>query len=159
MISIGDIFLIHLGTFLFLIFKAKSMKSIVYYALRYVPAVILLQTLFFKFSGSDVSVFIFKSIDDFMHWNNIMEPYGRIGTGVMELIAGALLLWPKQSHWGAFLSLGVISGALLTHLVILGIDVQGDHGKVFYLGLVTFICNLIVVYQNRKSLPILKSIF
>ncbi|MEY3835039.1 MAG: hypothetical protein RI989_467 [Bacteroidota bacterium] len=88
-----------------------------------------------------------------------MEPYGRIGTGMGELIAGLLLLWPKNSHFGAALSLGLISGALLTHLTILGIDVEGDGGKVFYLAVVTFICNVIVVFQNRKNLPILKSIF
>jgi uncharacterized membrane protein YphA (DoxX/SURF4 family) len=135
------------------------MKSVIFYALRYIPAIILLQTLFFKFSGAEVSVYIFKSVDDFMQWTAVMEPYGRIFTGIIELVAGLLLLWPKQSHWGAFLSMGVIFGALMTHLVILGIDVKGDHGKVFYLGLLTFICNVIVVYQNRKSLPILKSIF
>lgn len=135
------------------------MSKLIYYSLRYIPAVILLQTLFFKFSGAEVSKHIFSSIDHFMQWNNVMEPYGRIGTGIGELIAGLLLLWPKKSHYGAFLSIGLISGAILTHLTIIGIDVQGDGGKVFYLALVTFICNLIVVIQNRKSLPILKSIF
>ena len=88
-----------------------------------------------------------------------MEPYGRIGTGIGELIAGILLLWPKKSHYGAFLSLGLISGAILMHLTILGIDVQNDGGKVFYLAIITFVCNLIVVVQNRKSLPVLKFIF
>ena len=135
------------------------MSSIIFYALRYFPAVILLQTLFFKFSGAEVSIYIFKSIDDYMHWNHVMEPYGRIGTGIGELIAGLLLLWPKNSHYGAALSLGLISGALLTHLMILGIEVEGDGGKVFYLAVATFICNIIVVYQSRRSLPILKSIF
>jgi hypothetical protein len=135
------------------------MLKVIYYSLRYIPAFILLQTLFFKFSGAEVSKFIFSSIDQYMNWNNVMEPYGRIGTGIGELIAGLLLLWPKNSHYGAFLSLGLISGAILTHLIILGIDVQSDGGKVFYLAIVTFICNLIVVIQNRKSLPILKSIF
>lgn len=135
------------------------MLKVIYYSLRYIPAFILLQTLFFKFSGAEVSKFIFSSIDQYMNWNNVMEPYGRIGTGIGELIAGLLLLWPKTSHYGAFLSLGLISGAILTHLIILGIDVQNDGGKVFYLAIVTFICNLIVVIQNRKSLPILKSIF
>lgn len=94
-----------------------------------------------------------------MQWNNVMEPYGRIGTGIGELIAGLLLLWPKKSHFGAVLSLGLISGAIFMHLTILGINVQNDGGKVFYLAIVTFICNLIVIIQNRKSLPILKSIF
>lgn len=135
------------------------MSKIVYYALRFIPAIILLQTLFFKFSGAEVSKYIFSSIDNFMHWNNIMEPYGRIGTGIGELIAGLLLLWPKKSHYGAFLSLGLISGAIIIHLTILGIDVKNDGGKVFYLAIVTFICNCIVVFQNRKSLPLLKSIF
>ena len=135
------------------------MSSILFYALRYFPAVILLQTLYFTFSGAAVSKYIFGSIDTFMHGNHVMEPYGRIGTGIGELIAGLLLLWPKNSHYGAALSLGLISGALLTHLMILGIEVEGDGGKVFYLAVATFICNIIVVYQSRRSLPILKSIF
>jgi len=135
------------------------MLKIIYYSLRFIPAIILLQTLFFKFSGAEVSKHIFGSIDHFMNWNNIMEPYGRIGTGIGELIAGILLLWPKKSHYGAFLSLGLISGAILMHLTILGIDVQNDGGKVFYLAIITFVCNLIVVVQNRKSLPVLKFIF
>ncbi len=145
--------------FVYLTIIKKIMSSILFYALRYFPAVILLQTLFFKFSGAEVSIYIFKSIDDYMHWNQVMEPYGRIGTGIGELIAGLLLLWPKNSHYGAALSLGLITGALITHLMILGIDVKGDGGKVFYLAVATFICNIIVVYQSRKSLPILKSIF
>jgi hypothetical protein len=111
------------------------MKPISFYAervLSLVAAVILLQTLYFKFSGAEVSVYIFSKLG--------AEPYGRIGTGVLELVAGLLLIFPKTALYGAVAGLGIISGAILSHLLILGIDIQGDGGHIFYLALVVFVC-------------------
>src|SRR3954451_12837736 len=76
--------------------------------LRLVAAVILLQTLFFKFTGARESVYIFSTLG--------AEPWGRIGSGVIELIASVLLLIPATVVWGSILSLGVISGAIVSHL-------------------------------------------
>jgi hypothetical protein len=120
----------------------KSSK-IVYWLLRLVPAVILLQTLFFKFTGAEVSRWIFTQ----MH----MEPWGRIGTGIGELIAAILLLWPRRSGFGALLSLGLMAGALFAHLFVIGINVQNDGGKVFVLAIITFMLSAVVLLQERNS--------
>src|SRR3954469_10015603 len=90
-------------------------------ALRLIVAVILLQTLFFKFTGAKESVYIFSTLG--------IEPWGRIGSGVVELIASVLILMPPTVAWGALLSLGVISAAILSHLTKLGIALPAvdDH--------------------------------
>lgn len=114
-------------------------------------AVILLQTLYFKFSGAAESVYIFSTMG--------MEPWGRIGSGVTELIAGVLLLLPRFSALGGLISLGVISGALASHLFILGIEVMGDGGQLFILGIVVWVCSLLVVLINMHQLKELKKRF
>jgi putative oxidoreductase len=121
---------------------------IISYVLQLVAAVIFLQTLFFKFTGAPESVFIFTTLG--------AEPWGRIGSGVVELIAAILLLIPRSAAYGALLGLGVISGALLSHLAVLGIDVQGDGGTLFVLAVVVFVCCAIVLWLNRAALPFLR---
>ncbi|MEI6408885.1 MAG: DoxX family protein [Bacteroidota bacterium] len=122
------------------------MKNILDWALRLVVAGILIQTLYFKFSGAEESKYIFSTLG--------AEPYGRIGSGVFELIAAVLILYPPTTGIGAVLSLGVISGAILSHLTILGIDVRGDGGLLFYLALVVFAGSFILAWTRRSSLPI-----
>ncbi|OIQ22491.1 MAG: DoxX family protein [Flavobacterium sp. MedPE-SWcel] len=125
------------------------MKNLTIWVLRLVPAIILLQTLFFKFTGAEESVYIFTTLG--------AEPYGRIGSGVMELIAAILLLIPSKSHWGAFLGAGVMSGAIASHLFILGIDVKDDGGTLFALAIITFIfCSIIIVKNKNKFFNLLK---
>ena len=119
-----------------------------YIALRLIECIILLQTLYFKFTASPESVYIFTKI-----W---AEPIGRIRSGIVELIASILLLYPPAIFYGALLSLGVISGAILLHLTILGIDVQGDGGLLFGLALVTWVCSAILVIVSRKQFPLIK---
>ena len=101
-------------------------------ALRWIAAVILLQTLYFKFSGAEESVWIFQQLG--------AEPWGRLGSGVAELVCAVLLLLPRTAWLGALGGLGVISGAVLSHLFILGIDVKGDGGLLFGLALVVLVC-------------------
>ena len=112
-----------------------------------VAALIMLQTLYFKFTGAKESIEIFTRMG--------MEPWGRVGTGVVELIASILLLIPATVWLGAILSIGVISGAILSHLTILGIEVQGDGGYLFILAVITLICSLIALFLDRKQLPAL----
>jgi uncharacterized membrane protein YphA (DoxX/SURF4 family) len=112
-------------------------------ALRLITAAILAQTLFFKFSGAEESVYIFKTLG--------MEPYGRIGSGVAELICAVLLLFPRTAWLGALGALGVISGAILSHLFILGIDIKGDGGLLFALAVVVFVCSAAILWLNRAD--------
>ncbi len=119
------------------------MKTILLKLLRIIPAIILLQTLYFEFSGAPESVYIFSTLG--------IEPYGRIGSGIAELIATVLLLIPKTTWMGALLSLGVISGAIISHLTILGIEVQGDGGYLFALALVVFVCSAAVLFQEKEN--------
>jgi len=110
-------------------------------------ALILLQTLFYKFTAAEESVYIFSTLH--------MEPWGRIGTGVLELIAGGLLIFRRTSIFGSVLGLGIISGAILSHLFVLGLVVQGDGGKLFTLALLVFtgcILNLSLRSTEIKSI-------
>lgn len=111
---------------------------------RLIAAVILLQTLFFKFTAAPESVFIFTQVG--------VEPWGRIASGIFELIAALLILWPLTQLLGALLAAGIMFGAIASHLLILGIVVQNDGGLLFGLALVVFCCSLFVVYQNRNQL-------
>lgn len=119
-------------------------NNILIWILRIIPAAIMLQTLFFKFTGAAESVYIFSKLN--------IEPWGRYGSGVAELIAGILLLVPRYSVWGAVLAVGVMGGAILSHLTILGIEVMGDKGQLFYMALVTALCSAIIVFLNRQML-------
>jgi len=126
------------------------MSSILAWALRLIPALILIQTLFFKFTAAEESVYIFSTLG--------IEPWGRIGSGVVELIAGCLLLYRPLSWLGAGLALGTMSGAILSHLGPLGIEVMGDHGQLFGMAILTWLCCAGIMLQDKerwmKYLPI-----
>lgn len=111
---------------------------------RLIVAVILFQTLFFKFTGAAESVYIFSTLG--------MEPWGRYFSGVAELVAGVLILIPSTQAAGALLALGVISGAILSHLTILGIEVLGDGGLLFGLACLVAVGSALVAYWNRLQL-------
>ena len=106
------------------------MKKNISLLLRLLGAVIMLQTLYFKFSGAEESVYIFTQVG--------IEPWGRIGTGVAELIASVLLLWPRTVSLGALLAMGIMGGAMFTHFTLLGVDVKGDGGQFFLYALLVF---------------------
>ena len=117
------------------------------WVLQAVVAVILLQTLFFKFTGAPESVYIFSKLG--------AEPWGRIASGVFELVAAALLLFPRTAAVGALMSLGVISGAIFSHLTRLGLALTevGDRGELFALALVVFAGSAAVLFIRRRELP------
>lgn len=119
---------------------------------------ILLQTLFFKFTGADESVYIFSTVGRFVHVPGV-EPWGRIGSGVIELVASVLLLVPPTAAVGALVAIGVLGGAILSHLFILGIDVQGDGGLLFGLALAAFAGSFVVLVIRRAGLPIVGQFF
>lgn len=114
--------------------KYAKIKFFIERSCSFLAAAILLQTLYFKFSAAPESVYIFSQLH--------IEPWGRIGTGILELVTGILLLFRKTSILGALLGIGVISGALFSHLFILGVEVAGDGGYLFLLALLVFICCL-----------------
>ena len=121
------------------------MNKTVLLVLRLAVAAILIQTLRFKFTAHPDSVYIFSQVG--------LEPNGRIGIGILELIAAVLILWPKTSWIGAGLTIGIIGGAIMMHLTNLGIDVNGDGGLLFYTAVVTFVLSLIVLWAVRKTIP------
>ncbi|MDN4164166.1 DoxX family protein [Cytophagales bacterium LB-30] len=111
---------------------------------RGIIALILLQTLFFKFSAAPESVFIFSSLG--------IEPWGRIATGLIELIASLLLFIPATIVWGALLAAGTMLGAILSHLAILGIEVQEDGGLLFSYACLVFILSLTILWIKKEDL-------
>ena len=128
----------------------KTSYLILYWAARIIAAIILLQTLFFKFTGASESVEIFTKVG--------MEPWGRIGVGILELIAAGLLLVNATAWLGAGLALGLMLGAIFMHLTILGISVQDDGGYLFFLALVVAVCATVVLVMNKqKIIQVLKS--
>ena len=119
--------------------------------LRLVAAVIMLQTLYFKFSAAPESVYIFSQVG--------IEPWGRIGTGVAELIAAVLLLIPSTIAIGALMAICIMTGAIITHLFILGIQVQGDGGQLFVYALVVLLASSGVLILRSKELMLYKKFF
>ncbi|MBI1338325.1 MAG: DoxX family protein [Phycisphaera sp.] len=117
------------------------------WVLQTIVALILFQTLFFKFTGAEESRYIFRTLG--------MEPWGRLGSGVAELVAVILLLYPKTVPIGAIVALGVISGAIVSHLTKLGIVVQDDGGLLFILACVVFVGSAAILVIRRGQLPII----
>ena len=126
-------------------------ERIIDWTCRLLAAAILLQTLYFKFTGAPESVFIFTTVH--------MEPWGRYATGVAELIASLLLLVCCYAWLGAIIAMGVMSGALMSHLTVLGIVVQNDGGLLFALALTVFICGVVVAYLHRRQIPFVSQFF
>jgi len=121
--------------------------NILSWVLRATAAVILLQTLFFKFTAAPESIYIFTKVG--------AEPWGRIGSGVIELIAAVLILTPRFSWLGSLLALGVMAGAILGHLTILGIEVQGDKGWLFALAVIVFVASSVNLVLHRNVIPLI----
>jgi putative oxidoreductase len=131
----------------------SRVATVVSWVLQLVVAGILLQTLFFKFTGAAESVYIFASVGQYVGVPAV-EPWGRIGSGVVELVASVLLLVPGTAVLGAMLAMGVMAGAIASHLLVLGIDVQGDGGLLFALALVVFVGSAIVLVIRRSQVPL-----
>lgn len=113
--------------------------------IRIAIAVILIQTLRFKFTAHPDSVYIFKKVG--------LEPYGRIGIGILELIASILILVPKTTWLGSLAVISIIGGAILMHLTELGIDINGDNGLLFYTAIATFTLSVISLWFSKKDIP------
>ncbi|WP_062053096.1 DoxX family membrane protein [Aquimarina longa] len=119
------------------------MKKIIPLLLRIIIAIILIQTLRYKFIAHPDSVYIFTKVG--------IEPYGRIVTGIIELIAGILILIPKTAWIGAMLTLSIIGGAIMMHLTKIGIEINNDGGILFITAVTTFILSAIILWIRRRE--------
>lgn len=123
------------------------MKKHLPLVLRIIVALILIQTLRFKFTAHPDSVYIFTKAG--------LEPIGRIGIGIAELIAGILLLIRKTAWAGALLTLGIIGGAIMMHLTQLGIKVNNDGGILFTTAVITFVLSAVILFIYRRDIPVI----
>jgi uncharacterized membrane protein YphA (DoxX/SURF4 family) len=124
------------------------MNKIIIWILRIIPAVIMLQTLYFKFTAHPQSVKLFAILG--------MEPWGRIGVGVFELIAAILLLINRTVLLGALLGAGLMCGAIFFHVSNsqIGISFDGDP-VLFIYAIITLLCCVVLVLVNRQQIPAL----
>jgi uncharacterized membrane protein YphA (DoxX/SURF4 family) len=120
------------------------MKQIGIWMLKIIAAGIMIQTLYFKFSAAPESVYIFSSLG--------LEPYGRIGIGVLELIASVAILIPATTGLGALLAVGLMAGAIFSHLSKLGIVVMNDGGQLFIYALLVLVSSTLLAWINKKQL-------
>lgn len=127
----------------------NTQNNYFYWALRLIASIILLQTLFYKFSGAAESVYIFTTVG--------IEPWGRYALGIVELLTGILLLLPSTVWMGAMLAFGSMAGAIVSHLTLLGIEVQGDGGKLFALACIVFVCSVFLIIRDRKKIPLVNT--
>lgn len=118
---------------------------ILFWLARIVAALIMLQTLYFKFTASPESVFIFTTVG--------MEPWGRWLVGTFELVASILLFIPATVWLGAVLAIGLMGGAIGMHITVLGIEVQGDGGQLFLYAAIVLVCAGYIFWQSRKTIP------
>ena len=118
--------------------------KIISWILRIISALIMLQTLYFKFTGAPESVHLFTLLD--------MEPCGRISTGVMELIASILILIPKTKIIGAGLGMGLMSGAIFFHLTKVGIVDESGSALLFIYAVTVFVSCGILAAMHFKEL-------
>lgn len=126
-------------------------KNIISWILRLTVAIILLQTLYFKFTAHPDSVHIFSALG--------VEPWGRIGLGIIELVTALLILIPKTKIFGMINSLGIILGAVLSHLLVLGLNVGNDGGGLFTLAIIVLIASIIfLILHKTEVVSLIKSI-
>jgi uncharacterized membrane protein YphA (DoxX/SURF4 family) len=121
-------------------------QTIFFWISRIVASIILLQTLFFKFSGAPESIEIFTKLG--------IEPWGRIGTGIVELVASILILIPSTVWLGSTLAIGLMAGALISHLTVLGVVVQNDNGQLFSYALIVLVCALFSFWKSKGQIPL-----
>jgi hypothetical protein len=133
-------------------------QAVVSWTAQLTVAGILLQTKFFKFTGAEESVYIFTTLGRFVHVAGV-EPWGRIGSGVIELIAGLMLLVPGTALLGAGLAMGVMAGSIASHVLVLGFEVKGDGGLLFALALTAFVGSVVVLVLRRSQIPVVGRLF
>jgi hypothetical protein len=110
-----------------------------------IAALVMIETLFFKFTGASESIYIFKKMGT--------EPWWRWGQGIWELLASICLLTPRFKWAGGILGTGAMLAAILSHLTWLGFSVQGDHGLLFGMAIISFTACFTVLMLHRHEIP------
>ena len=118
-------------------------KNLLLWVCRIIAALIMLQTLYFKFTAAPESVYIFSQVG--------MEPEGRIATAIAELAASVLILIPKTSLVGASIALFIMIGAIATHISILGIEVMKDHGQLFIYAVIVAMASFYIILRYTRK--------
>lgn len=119
-----------------------NMKNLVLTSIIKLKALIIFhKTLFFKFSAADENIFIFSASG--------IDPYGRIGSEIVELITSVLILIHRTTLIRALIGLGTMAVAMLSHFLVLGIVLQNNHGTLFISAVIAFLCSATLIYQNR----------
>ncbi|NOT39424.1 MAG: hypothetical protein HOP13_02925 [Alphaproteobacteria bacterium] len=134
-------------------------RTIATFVLSLYVAFVFVQSLFFKWTGSEESVFIFATLRD---WSGIglFEPFGRFFIGLCELAASILLFVPRARIWGAGMALAIITGAIFFHLFTpLGVEIKGDGGLLFALACGVWLASAaILLIQRREAMALLLTI-
>lgn len=132
-------------------------------------AFVFIQSLFFKFTGSPETVYIFQGkLDPWaasLGFPGVFAPGGIFSAhvvGTMELIASILLLVGAAiasqrtvQVLGAALGLGVISGAIFFHLftplgvAVVNTDGSSDGGQLFALACGVWVCCAALLWMRR----------
>ncbi|MEM7573425.1 MAG: DoxX family protein [Bacteroidota bacterium] len=119
-------------------------EKLIDWGFRFIAAAILIQMLFYKLGAHPDSILLFSRLG--------LEPVGRVGVGIVELIVTILLLVPETLKYGIVLGLGIMVGAVGSHLFVLGIEFNNDGGRLFFLALVTTVSLLVLAYRHRSNL-------
>jgi hypothetical protein len=125
--------------------------KIITFLLQLAISIIVGQTLFFKFSGAAESIYIFNTLG--------IEPWGRLGLASLELLAIVLLWIPSTTLYARLLILGMMSGAIASHLLVLGIEIMEDQGELFFLGVITWLASAVLIFFKREELGVILSRF
>lgn len=125
-------------------------KNLILWLARGIAALIMLQTLYFKFTAQPESVRLFTTLG--------LEPAGRIGIGIAELIAAILILLPRTSWLGALLGAALMAGAIFFHLTKLGISFGGSP-LLFIYALITCIACVYILFVHRHEIPVIRKAF
>jgi hypothetical protein len=134
-------------------------QTIATFVLSLYIAIVFVQSLFFKWTGSEESIFIFSTLRD---WSGIalFEPFGRYFIGLSELVASVLLFVRPTRIWGAGMALVIITGAIVFHLFTpLGVEIKGDGGLLFALACGVWLSSATILLIHRNDvIALLQSI-
>jgi hypothetical protein len=148
----------------------QRIRTAVLWALTVFIAFVFIQSLFFKFTDSPETQYIFGNLDSWagtLGFPGLFAPHGIfsqyvVGTAELiascTLLAGAVAKKPVLQGAAALLSLGVISGAIFFHLFTpLGVQVRNadgslDGGELFALACGVWLSSAAIVFLLRAHL-------